>query len=103
MLFITYYELNPDFDPAELTEVAMNIIKKGMLNPEGTKDLGNYLSPDYWGIAIAEIDNEEAAIISANTWRLAKPGIFKVLKSAVAKKMEEILPIIVSLKKKFKG
>ena len=103
MLIITYYELNPNLDPTKITEAALTIIKKGMLQQEGITEIGSYISTsDYWGITIVEAENEEASVRQANMWRVLMPGMFTVMKSSPAMKMEEVLPIIMGLKKKLK-
>lgn len=103
MIFVTYWELNTDFDPSELAEIAQKILSKGLWPSPGIKTLAWYITPEYWGITVAEAESEEALMKDANLWRIAKPGIFKVLKSSPAMKTEEVLPLMVQLKKKLTG
>ncbi len=55
MLFITYWELNPDFDPSELAEIAEKLISKKHFPAEGVNQIGFFISTsDYWGVTIEE-------------------------------------------------
>ena len=104
MIFISYWELNPDFDPGELAELAQELISKKLYPAEGVKQLAYYISTsDYWGIEIDEADSEEALTRSNNMWRIAKPGIIKFVKTSPAMEVAKILPIVIKLKKQIKG
>ena len=100
---IAYWELNPDFDPSELAEVATQLIQKGLYPAEGIKQIAWYVSPDYWGVSISEAENEEANVREVNMWRIVKPGIFKVFKHTTAMQAIDILPILGKLAEKVKG
>lgn len=104
MLFITYWELNPDFDPSELAEITQKILSKKLYPVEGTKEIGWYMSTgDYWGITISEAENEEQMLQGTQIWRLAKPGIFKFIKSTPAIEIAKVVPIMLKLAKQLKG
>lgn len=104
MIFISYWELNPDFDPGELAEIAQELISKKLYPAEGVKNLAFYVSAtDYWGIGIDEADSEEAMTRNINMWRIAKPGFMKLIKITPAMEVVKILPILVKLKKQIKG
>ena len=104
MIFISYWELNPDFDPADLAEIAQELISKKIYPPEGVKEIAFYISTsDYWGISIDEADSEEALARNTNMWRIAKPGIMKFIKSTPAMEVVKMLPLVVKLKKQIKG
>ncbi len=104
MIFISYWELNPDFDPADLAEMAQELISKKIYPPEGVKEIAFYISTsDYWGISIDEADSEEALARNSNMWRIAKPGIMKFIKTAPAMEVVKMLPLVVKLKKQIKG
>ena len=104
MLFITYWELNPDFDPSELADIAQMILNKKLYPVEGTKMLGWYMSTgDYWGITISEADNEEQLARGSQMWRIAKPGVFKLIKTSPAIETAKAIPIAMKLKKDLKG
>ncbi|MBY9015637.1 MAG: hypothetical protein KGD68_08105 [Candidatus Lokiarchaeota archaeon] len=104
MIFISYWELNPDFDPGELAEIAQELISKKLYPTEGVKQLAYYISTtDYWGIEIDEADSEEAMVRNANMWRIAKPGIIKFVKTTPAMEVAKLLPVVIKLKKEIKG
>ena len=104
MLFITYWELNPDFDPSELAEMAQMVLNKKLYPVEGTKMLGWYMSTgDYWGVTISEAENEEQMVKGTQVWRIAKPGVFKLIKTSPAMETASIIPMIMKLKKQLKG
>lgn len=100
MLFITYWELNQDFDPSELAEIAQKLMSKKLYPVEGVKQIGFYISTsDYWGITIEEADNEEQMAKGSNMWRLAKPGYIKVMKTTPAMDATKMIPLVIKLKK----
>ncbi|HDZ18759.1 hypothetical protein LCGC14_3038740 [marine sediment metagenome] len=104
MIFITYWEINPDFDPAELAEIAQELMSKKIYPAEGVKQIAFYISTsDYWGIGIDEADSEEALVKNTNMWRIAKPGFIKSMKTTPAMDVVKTLPILVKLKKQIKG
>jgi len=103
-MFISYWEINPDFDPAELAEIAQELIRKKTYPAEGITPHAFYISvSDYWGIGIDEADSEEALVKNSNMWRIAKPGFIKSIKSTPALEVVKILPILVKLGKQIKG
>ena len=100
MLFISYWELNENFDPSELADMAQQILSKGLYPTKGVKQIGWYTSTgDFWGITISEADSEEQLVKDTNVWRVAKPGVFKFIKTAPAMELVKTIPIIVKLKK----
>ncbi len=104
MIFISYWELNPDFDPADMANIAQELISKKIYPPEGVKEIAFYVSTsDNWGISIDEADSEEALARNTAMWRIAKPGIMKFIKTTPAMEVVKILPILVKLKKQIKG
>ncbi|MFX0083578.1 MAG: DUF3303 domain-containing protein [Candidatus Hodarchaeota archaeon] len=104
MIFITYWELNPDFDPGDLAEIAQELMSKKLYPTEGVKQLAFYVSvTDYWGIGIDESDSEEAMARNVNMWRIAKPGFIRSIKTTPATEVVKILPVLVKLKKQIKG
>jgi hypothetical protein len=104
MLFITYWELNPDFDPSELAEIAQKLMSKKLYPVEGVNQIGFYVSTsDYWGITIEEAENEEQLVKGSMMWRLAKPGYITVMKSTPAMEAVKMIPMIIKLKKQLEG
>ncbi len=104
MIFISYWELNQDFDPGDMAEIAQELMSKKIYPAEGIKEIAFYISAtDYWGIGIDEADSEEVLTRNINMWRIAKPGFIKFIKSTPAMEVTKILPILVKLKKQIKG
>ncbi len=103
MIFISYWELNPDFDPSEMASLAQNLISKKLYPVEGVKQIAWYVSPDYWGVTIEEADTEEQLAQGTNVWRMAKPGMFKMIKTASAMEATKVLPLMMKLKKKLES
>ncbi len=100
MLFISYWELNPDFDPSELAEIAQKLMSKKLYPAEGIKQLGFYISTsDFWGISIEEAENEEQLAKGSNVWRLAKPGYIKFMKTSPGMDVIKMVPLLMKLKK----
>lgn len=91
-------------DPAELASIAQKIISKGLYPTKGVKTIAWYVSTtDYWGIEISEFESAEAQVANANVWRMAKPGIFKFIRTSVAMKIEDIIPVLLKVSKQLKG
>ena len=103
MRFISYFELNPEFDPSELAEVGVDLMKRKLYPAEGVETLAWYMSPGLWGISVSEAESVEAIMNNVNAWRIAKPGIFKFYKIEPAMDTKELIPIAVQLAKKVKG
>jgi hypothetical protein len=103
MIFISYWELNPDFDPSELSGVAQSLINKKLWPVEGMKVIAWYVSTsDFWGITIVDAENEEQMSEMAGMWRIAKPGIFKLIKTTPAMEIVKTIPVMMKLAKKIK-
>ena len=104
MLFISYWELNPDFDPTEMADIAQQLINRKVYPAEGVNDIAFHVSTsDYWGISISEADSEEALVRSTNMWRVAKPGFIKFVKTSPAVEVAKVIPVLMKLKKDVKG
>lgn len=103
MIFVTYWELNPDLDPADIVEMTQTVMNKGLVPFEGVKQIAWYVTPDYWGITVDEAESEEAIISNSVMWRIAKPGIFKSIKISPGMEVAKILPVVMKLGKKIKS
>jgi hypothetical protein len=104
MLFISYWELNADFDPSELADIAQMLLSKNLYPVEGVNQIGWYVSAsDFWGVSISEADSEEAMLRGTNLWRIAKPGIFKSIKTTPAMELANTIPLLVKLKEEIKS
>lgn len=93
MLFVNYWEMNPNIDIKKISEVSAELTKKGVFPVEGTKVLGWYVTPENWGITIVEAESEEAAFKSVNVWRHALPGVFTKFNMAVALTAKDAIAI----------
>ena len=103
MIFLAYWELNTDFDPSELAGLAQTLVSKKLWPVEGTKEIAWYVSTtDYWGITIIEAESEEQMTEVVGMWRIAKPGIFKLVKATPAMEVVKVVPILMKLAKKIK-
>jgi uncharacterized membrane protein YdbT with pleckstrin-like domain len=104
MLFITYWEINPDFDPSEIAAAAQELMSRKVYPAKGVNDIVFHVSTsDFWGITLTEAESEEAMIRSTNMWRIAKPGLLKLVKTSPAVEVAKALPILMKLKKEIKG
>ena len=100
MIFMTYWELNPSFDPSDLADVAQKILSKRLYPTEGVKQIAWYISTsDLWGISIDEAQTEEQLVKDMSIWRIAKPGLFKKTKISPAMETAKVIPIVMKLKK----
>ena len=102
MIFISYWELNPDFDPTELSDMAQTLLNKKLVPYPNVKQLAWYISPDYWGITVSESDSEAAMFEEQNMWRIAKPGVFKTIKTCIGMEITKVIPLMMKLGKKIK-
>lgn len=102
MIVCMFWELSESFDPTELSDLAQTMISKGLYPAEGVKDIAWYVTTDYWGISISEVEDEKAIMNEINMWRIAKPGIFKSVRTAIGMKVQDVLPLLMKLKKKIK-
>lgn len=103
MRFITYFELNPEFDPSEMAQIGMDLMKKKLYPAKGVETLAWYMTPGNWGISVSEAESVEAIMRNVHAWRIAKPGMFKFYKIEPAMETKELIPIGIQLAKDVKG
>lgn len=98
MLFLAYWELNPDKDIKEVAKLAADLTKTGKFPIKGTKMIGwyNTTSIPNWGVTIWEADSEEAVFNGLLVWTKAMPGIFSCFKVAPALAAEKAIPLALS-------
>ncbi len=100
MLFITYWELNPQMDPSALANAAQMILNKKLYPTEGVTQHTWLISTDgFWGINVAEAETEEQLAKDVGVWKIAYPGLFKTMKSSPAMEATKMIPLILKLKK----
>ncbi|MFW9826283.1 MAG: DUF3303 domain-containing protein [Candidatus Thorarchaeota archaeon] len=104
MLFISYWELNENFDPSKMAELGQKLMEKKLFPVEGVKLIGWYMSAgDMWGVTISEAENAEQIARGNNMWRIAHPGFFKFIKTTPALEVTKAIPIGLKLAKDIKG
>ncbi len=92
MLYLTYWEINENINPAEIAKVGTKLAQ--VEATEGAEVLSYIVTPDNWGIVLLKIENEEAAFKIVNRWRMALPGVFKSWKGALAMEVEKVMPLL---------
>ena len=103
MRFITYFELNPEFDPSELAQLGMDLMEKKLYPAKGVETIAWYVSTGMWGISISEAESVDALMNNVNAWRIAKPWIFKSYKIEPAMETRQLIPNVLKLGRKVKG
>ncbi len=68
MIFVSYFELNPDFDISELAEIGQKMISKKLYPASGVKQLAWYLTPGVRGITVTEAETAEDISNKINLW-----------------------------------
>ena len=102
MFFLTYYELNDNMDPTIIADLAQKFMSKKLFPTEGVKIITWLVTTENWGIVISEDNTEEAMFKDVNMWRIAMPGIFKTINSAVAMEAAKLIPLLLKLSKDIK-
>ena len=97
MLYLSYWELSEKIDPAELAKLGMKMAELGEV--DGVEQLSWIITPDFWGISLMKVENEEAAFRTVTRWRVAMPGIFKKWKAGLAMEVAESISIAMSVAK----
>jgi hypothetical protein len=101
MLFIIYYELDPGADPRDILTAYQKIQEAGVeLEKWDTK--GWYLTPEDWGVAIVESDTVDDMMKNVYQWKLALPGFFKKYNVAPVAEVEQVVPVLAKMMRKFK-
>ncbi|KKK69256.1 hypothetical protein LCGC14_2935870 [marine sediment metagenome] len=100
MLFITYWELNPQMDPSALADAAQIILNKKLYPTEGVTQHTWLISADgYWGITVSEAETVEQLAKDVAVWKVAHPGLFTAFKSSPAMEPGKMIPLIMKIKK----
>lgn len=101
MLFIVYYELNPSLDPAQILD-AYQKVQEAETEFEKWETKAWYTTPEHWGVAIVETESVDDIMKSAYEWRLALPEMFKTYNIAPVAEVEQAVPILAKLMRKFR-
>ena len=73
------------------------MLSKRFYPAQGVKQLVWYLTLGYWGISVSEAEKAEEIANNVNSWRLAKPGIFKFIKVEPALEIVQIILQVLKL------
>ena len=101
MLFIVYYELDPSQDPSAILD-AYQKIQEAEIKQEKWDVKSWYITPEHWGVAIVETDSVDDMMKNAYQWRLALPGMFTTYNISPVSEVEQAIPILAKMMRKFK-
>jgi len=101
LLFNIYYELDPTLDPADIL-TAYQKIEEAEIEFEKWETKGWYTTPEHWGVAIVETDSVDDMMRNAYQWRLALPGMFTTYNVSPVAEVEQVVPTLAKLIRKFK-
>lgn len=101
MLFIIYYEFDPKLDPRDML-TAYQKIQEAEVEYEKWEVTGWYMTPEDWGVAIVECDSVDDMMKSVYAWKLALPGFFTKYNVAPVAEVEQAIPVLAKMMRKFK-
>jgi len=87
MLFLTYWELNEDMPVEQRLKITQKL--SAMLPLKGVNIIQWVITPDAWGILLAEAENAADISKAINIWRVAGAGFFKSTRTAPAQTIQE--------------
>ncbi len=87
MLFLTYWELNEEMPVEQRLQITQKL--SAMLPIEGVNIIQWVITPDAWGILLAEAESVADISRAINAWRVAGAGFFKCTRTAPAQTIEE--------------
>ena len=91
MLILTYWELNENMPVEERLKVGQKLMSSKMFPPNGFNILRWDITPDSWGILLAEAESADVVAEALNLWRTAGSGFFKIAKTAPARPVPEAI------------
>ena len=89
MLFMTYFELSQDVPLTAGLAGAQKIMAAGLFPAPDVTIIRWDISPDSWGVLLAEAESVAAIEGAINVWRAAIPGFFRVTRTAPAAPVQE--------------
>ncbi len=101
MLFIIYYELDSNLDPADML-TAYQKIQEAEVEFEKWETKGWYITPEDWGVAIVECDSVDDMMKNSYQWKLALPGFFTKYNVSPVAEVEQAVPVLAKMMRKFK-
>jgi hypothetical protein len=87
MLFLTYWELNEAMPIEQRLQISQKLT--GMLPLKGVNIIQWVITPDAWGILLAEAESVADISQAIDIWRVAGAGFFKYTKTAPAQSIQE--------------
>ena len=87
MLFLTYWELNEDMPVEQRLKITQKL--SAMLPLKGVNIIQWVITPDAWGILLAEVESVADISQAINMWRVAGAGFFKSTRTAPAQTIQE--------------
>ena len=87
MLFLTYWELHEDMPVEQRLKITQKL--SAMLPLKGVNIIQWVITPDAWGILLAEAENAADISKAINIWRVAGAGFFKSTRTAPAQTIQE--------------
>jgi uncharacterized protein YfaA (DUF2138 family) len=91
MLFLTYWELNEEMPVEEQLKISQKLMSLGLVPFEGFNIIRWDMTPDGWGILLAEAESAADVDKAIYMWRAAGAGFFKTTKTAPAQPVQEVI------------
>jgi hypothetical protein len=87
MLFLTYWELNEAMPIEQRLQITQKLTS--MLPLKGVNIIQWVITPDAWGILLAEAESVADISQALDVWRVAGAGFFKSTRTAPAQSIQE--------------
>lgn len=91
MLFLTYWELNENMSVEERLQISQKLTSSKLFPPKGVNIVRWDVTPDGWGILLAEAETAADINQALNMWRAAGVGFFKFTKTSPAMPIQEAI------------
>jgi hypothetical protein len=91
MLFLGYWELNEAISVEEQVKISQKLMSLGLVPFEGFSIIRWDMTPDGWGILLAEAESEADIHKALAMWRVAGAGFFKFTRTAPAQPVQDVI------------
>jgi len=91
MLFLTYWELNEAMPVEKQLQICQKLSSLALIPFEGFNIVRWDMTPDGWGILLAEVENAADIDKAVYMWRVAGAGFFKATKTAPAQPVQDVI------------
>lgn len=89
MLFLVYWELNEEMPVEERVKICQKLIS---IEPFPAESIIRWdMTPDGWGILLAEAESAADIEKALAVWRAAGTGFFKITKTAPAQPVPDVI------------